>query len=121
MGNPSQHIATQTALIQVNMCQLKLPFILFLIFTLIAKSQGTDDDCAGAPCGKLCGFSGVCDDGGNCVSPEENPCVQHGCAGKSCGDECLMGDIAGYCDAHGACDFDGARALNSCIQKMLIL
>ena len=47
---------------------------------------------------------GVCDGVSQCVDPIENPCVQHGCSGKQCGDGCFSGDIRGRCDANGACE-----------------
>ena len=50
-------------------------------------------------------FHGVCDGSGLCVDPIENPCVEHGCSGKQCGDSCLEGDIAGRCDSNGTCEF----------------
>jgi len=48
---------------------------------------------------------GICDGKGSCVSPMINPCSVHGCDGKKCGDDCLMGDIMGWCDHRGTCDF----------------
>ena len=56
---------------------------------------------------------GVCDGDGYCVSPEFNPCSVHGCGGKECGDECLLGDILGVCNADGECDFDVGSVLDS--------
>ena len=50
------------------------------------------------------GFS-VCNGEGLCVSAELNPCAVHGCEGKGCGEECLMGDIMGWCDAAGNCEY----------------
>ena len=41
-----------------------------------------------------------------CVNILENPFAVHGCEGKKCGDECLMGDIMGKCDASGHCEFE---------------
>ena len=52
------------------------------------------------------GSPGVCDGHGYCVSGEMNPCAVHGCGGKSCGDECLQGDIMGLCDENGICEFN---------------
>ena len=45
----------------------------------------------------------MCNKQERCVSVEENPCLVHGCKGKECGDNCLMGDIMGYCNASGHC------------------
>ena len=47
----------------------------------------------------------MCDKQGKCVDINKNPCVDHGCKGKKCGDECLMGDIVGKCNANGDCEF----------------
>ena len=69
-------------------------------------------NCIGARCGDECvddsrgGFKGICDGQGACVSPIENPCSVHGCGGKQCGERCLEGDIAGFCDSQGTCNFD---------------
>ena len=48
---------------------------------------------------------GVCDRNGRCVSAMLNPCSIHGCEDKDCGEMCIMGDIAGWCDARGKCSF----------------
>ena len=48
---------------------------------------------------------GVCDGEKSCVSMEMNPCSVHGCGGKKCGDECLLGDMVGVCDAEETCQF----------------
>ena len=37
------------------------------------------------------------------MNPIENPCVMQGCDGLKCGDECLSGDILGFCNANGIC------------------
>ena len=62
------------------------------------------------PCeGEFDGIKGmpltICNGKGLCVSEELNPCVVHGCEGKECGEECLMGDIMGWCDAEENCGF----------------
>ena len=62
-------------------------------------------ECVGQDCGEPCG-QGICNGEGICVSPEENPCVVHGCKGKNCGDSCIQGDIAGVCDSNENCEFD---------------
>ena len=61
----------------------------------------------GTPCvGNFQGMGGgICDGNGRCVEPLMNPCSVHGCEGKACGEECLMGDIMGWCDARGDCGF----------------
>ena len=62
----------------------------------------------GAECGTICD-GGICDGQGACVSPEMNPCSQQGCNGKVCGEDCLVGDIMGNCDAKGECQFDEVK------------
>jgi len=57
-------------------------------------------------CGEPCKDDGICDGEGWCVSVLENPCEVHGCEGKRCGEECLMGDIMGNCNKEGQCDFN---------------
>ena len=51
----------------------------------------------------------MCDKHETCVDRELNGelnlCAHHGCDGLKCGDQCLMGDILGACDANGVCDF----------------
>ena len=47
----------------------------------------------------------MCDGNGFCVNGETNPCAAHGCDGKKCGDECLSGDIMGFCDKDLYCDY----------------
>ena len=49
---------------------------------------------------------GICDGKGSCVSPLFNPCNVQVCKGKQCGDECTVGDIIGWCDARGNCEFN---------------
>merc|ERR1711962_755861 len=95
--------------------------IVFLLGILLSprESQGcwpstptrTQPECSGQPCGVVCNMtvSGVCDGKGFCVSPLENPCVQHGCGGKQCGEECIQGDIIGTCDSDGDCRLDGGN------------
>ena len=61
----------------------------------------------------MCGL-GVCDGFGFCVYAEENPCLEDGCSGKSCGEDCLTGDIVGTCDVNGNCDFDFGKAISTC-------
>ena len=66
-------------------------------------------ECTEQECGVHCENSelgkegGICDGGGHCVHPLTNPCSQHGCDGKECGDDCLMGDVLGWCDSQGTC------------------
>ena len=75
------------------------------------KMQGCEParECIQQECGVRCENSelgkegGICDGGGHCVHPITNPCSQHGCDGKECGDGCLMGDVLGWCDNEGAC------------------
>ena len=55
----------------------------------------------------------MCDGDGYCVNPEENPCTRQGCGGKECGDECLLGDILGVCNANGECDSDVNSVIRS--------
>ena len=73
-------------------------------------NECTKQEC-GTPCvdSKIEQGSGICDGKGNCVSPRINPCAQHGCDGKKCGDNCLMGDIMGWCDHRGTCDFSPVK------------
>ena len=76
---------------------------------------GENGTCTGKPCGESCiadwdyptsgNRPGICNGKGVCVDPLMNPCSVHGCEGKSCGDDCLSGDIMGWCDANGNCDF----------------
>ena len=87
------------------------------------KMQGCEPDvgnqCTHMECGVPCEDSmlgkdgGVCNGNGQCVSPELNPCSQHGCDGKKCGDNCLMGDIMGWCDHRGTCEFAPVRCGNN--------
>ena len=75
-------------------------------------------ECTKQECGTPCEGSlieqggGICDGKGNCVSPRINPCSQHGCDGKKCGEDCLMGDIMGWCDHRGTCDFSTVKCGN---------
>ena len=75
-------------------------------------------DCFGQSCGAPCTTknrdrgiysprieNGVCNRNGSCVSPETNPCEIHGCDKKRCGETCLMGDIMGWCNSKGDCEF----------------
>ena len=69
----------------------------------------------GKKCGESCKFGdggmggGVCSGGqkGRCVSVEMNPCSCHGCkdCGLKCGEECLVGDMVGYCSRNSTCEF----------------
>ena len=60
----------------------------------------------GVPCeDSMMGGYSVCNGKGQCVAGELNPCEQHGCDGKKCGENCLMGDIMGWCDHRGTCDY----------------
>ena len=75
------------------------------------KMQGCEPagECIEKECGVHCQHNefgkdgGICDGGGHCVHPMTNPCSQHGCNGKICGEGCLMGDILGWCDNEGTC------------------
>ena len=69
--------------------------------------------CDEQPCGRPCRIrdvgwgitqTGICDGEGRCVHLWDNPCDRNGCKGKQCGEDCLAGDIAGWCDANGNCD-----------------
>ena len=42
-----------------------------------------------------------------------NPCDVHGCEGKKCGEDCLLGDIMGVCNKNGECDFDVSGVTSS--------
>merc|ERR1719204_3057197 len=59
--------------------------------------------CTDKKCGELCGRSMICDGKGKCVDVLTNPCIEHGCEGKKCGDECIEGDMKGVCDRSGKC------------------
>ena len=63
------------------------------------------NECKEKTCGELCS-KGVCDGYGYCVNSEENLCTvpENPCDSKECGDECLLGDILGVCNAIGECD-----------------
>ena len=84
------------------------------------KMQGCEPSgfCMQQECGVPCENSelgkdgGICDGEGHCVHPMINPCSQHGCDGKKCGDDCLMGDIMGWCDHRGTCDFSPVKCGN---------
>ena len=83
-----------------------------IIRVIIGESLSAIVDCFGQSCGAPCTTivqalykPGVCDGKGSCVSLESNPCSVHGCDKKLCGDECLSGDIKGWCDANGECKF----------------
>ena len=64
------------------------------------------NECRDKTCGLPCS-EGICDGNGRCASPEENPCMVHGCEGKECGESCLSGDTMGACDASGKCSLNG--------------
>merc|ERR1712080_765955 len=64
-----------------------------------------DKVCSKAGCGIMCGNAMMCNGKGQCVSAEMNPCEEHGCDEKECGDECLSGDIMGVCNMKGECDY----------------
>ena len=48
-------------------------------------------------------WPGRCDKHEQCVDELLYPCAFHGCAGKKCGEDCLMGDIMGFCDSDENC------------------
>lgn len=72
--------------------------------------------CLSQKCGNLC-EGGVCDGKGFCTDPIMNPCSDHGCEGRKCGDECLLGDITGLCDLRGICQFSKVFCGKYCIPK----
>ena len=58
------------------------------------------------PCFREGVNQGVCDGKGFCVDVITNPCLDHGCDKKRCGQQCVLGDIAGICDSNGKCEFN---------------
>jgi len=101
-------------------CKAQMPVEKYCIEN--PKMQGCEqivgNECTKQECGTPCEGSlieqggGICDGKGSCVSPRINPCAQHGCDGKKCGEDCLMGDIMGWCDHRGTCDFSPVKCGN---------
>ena len=83
----------------------------------ISCPDGQDGQCYEQHCGKTCMIrynnyqppnpNGICDGKGVCIESSDSPCDVYGCEGKNCGDDCLSGDIAGWCDNNGNCDIEG--------------